>query len=71
MLSVQNRPLWWLLGGTTFLLAVVLYVPFLQELFRFETLEVDALLLSLGAGLLSIPILEIAKRLPRRIETPG
>lgn len=70
MLSVRNRPLWWLLAGTTLLLSVALYVPFFQELFGFETLNAKSLSLSLGAGLLSIPVLEIAKRLSARVGAP-
>ena len=56
----QRGPLW-LLGGVAIFLVLVLYVPFLQGLFKFETLPANDLLLCFSAGLLSIAWFELVK----------
>ncbi|MHB1325719.1 MAG: cation-translocating P-type ATPase [Thermoleophilia bacterium] len=60
-LRSPNAALWWLLGGVAILLGLVLYVPFLQRLFKFETLHPNDLLLCFSAGLLSILWFELVK----------
>ncbi len=53
-LRTPNAALWWVLGGALFLLGVVLYVPFLQDLFRFDRLHPLDLAVCLSAGIVSI-----------------
>jgi len=38
-LKKPNAALWWLLGGATVFLGLVLYIPFLQSVFRFSGLR--------------------------------
>lgn len=49
-----NKALWWVLSGALLVLAMVLYVPFVRELFRFSFLHPIDLAICFGAGLLSI-----------------
>jgi Ca2+-transporting ATPase len=65
-LAKPNRALWWVVGGAVAFLGLVLYVPFLRDLFRFGTLHADDLLISLGAGLAGIVWFELFKLLRRR-----
>ncbi len=60
-LKRPNPAVWWVIGGALGLLALVLYVPFLRELFQFSTLHADDLLLCLGAGVVSITWFELLK----------
>jgi Ca2+-transporting ATPase len=53
-LRSPNAALWWIVGGTLVFLGLVLYVPGLRDLFRFSTLHLFDLALSLAAGVLSI-----------------
>jgi P-type Ca2+ transporter type 2C len=54
MLRSPNSALRWVLGGAVLLMALVLYVPFLRDLFRFSMLHVTDLAICLTAGILSI-----------------
>jgi P-type Ca2+ transporter type 2C len=53
-LRTPNAALWWVLGGAAMLLALVLYVPFLRDLFGFAVLHLSDLLLCLAAGFAGI-----------------
>jgi Ca2+-transporting ATPase len=53
-LRSRNKALWWILGGTVLFLGLVLYVPFLQSLFRLSTLHFIDLAICLAAGVVSI-----------------
>ncbi len=53
-LRTPNPALWWVFGGTLFFLGLVLYVPFLRDLFHFSTLHPDDLALCLAGGFLSV-----------------
>jgi Ca2+-transporting ATPase len=53
-MRTPNAALWWVIGGTTFVLGLALYVPFLRDLFHFSFLHPDDLLLCLAAGSASI-----------------
>ncbi|MGE5192630.1 MAG: cation-translocating P-type ATPase [Deltaproteobacteria bacterium] len=64
-LRTPNRALWWVVGGTVTFLAVVLYVPFVRDLFHFATLHGDDLLVCLGNGAASILWFELLKRFRR------
>jgi Ca2+-transporting ATPase len=50
-LRLPNPALWWVLGGTVGLLAVVVLFPFARRLFHFAPMHAGDLLLSIGAGL--------------------
>jgi P-type Ca2+ transporter type 2C len=53
-LRSPNPALWWVFGGTLFSLALVLYVPFLRDLFHFSVLHPDDIVICLAGGLVSI-----------------
>jgi Ca2+-transporting ATPase len=61
MLRTPNPALWWVVSGGLIFLAVVLYVPYLREVFRFAGLPAGDLLICLGAGVLSALWFEIVK----------
>ena len=53
-LRTPNAALWWVVGGAVALLALVLYVPFLRDLFGFAVLHPSDLLICVAAGFASI-----------------
>jgi len=61
MFSEPNPALWWVVGGAAAVLAMVLYVPSLRQLFHFEALQVMDLAFCLAAGIASILWSEILK----------
>ena len=61
-----NRALWWVVGGALTLLAFVLYLPGLRDLFRFAPLHANDLALCFAAGLSSILWFELFKLITRR-----
>jgi Ca2+-transporting ATPase len=60
-LRSPNRAFWWVVGGASSFLAVVLYTRSLREVFRFATLSPRALAICVGAGLMSVLWFEILK----------
>jgi Ca2+-transporting ATPase len=64
-LRTPNPTLWWMVSGTILFLALVLYVPFIRDLFRFSTLHWDDLLICFAGGLVSILWFEVLKLLRR------
>jgi P-type Ca2+ transporter type 2C len=58
-LRSPNAALGRVLAGALAFLGLVLYVPFLRELFRFNELHLDDLLITLAAGLISILWFEV------------
>jgi P-type Ca2+ transporter type 2C len=66
-----NAALWLVLGGAAMLLALVLYVPFLRDLFGFAVLHLNDLLLCLAAGFMGIMWFEGVKVVRRRWTRPG
>lgn len=60
-LRSPNRALWWLLGSVTIVLGLVLYMPFLKELFLFEQLGLVDLAVCCMAGFISIFWFELLK----------
>jgi P-type Ca2+ transporter type 2C len=60
-LSVYNKALLWVIAGATLFLGLAIYVPILQKLFHFERLHGVDILISLGAGVLSVIWFEIVK----------
>jgi P-type Ca2+ transporter type 2C len=67
----RNAALAWVLGGGTMLLVCVLAVPFLRDLFRFSKISAGDVVVSAGAGLLSIVWFEIFKLLRRERANSG
>ncbi|HWR58605.1 MAG TPA: cation-translocating P-type ATPase, partial [Thermodesulfovibrionales bacterium] len=65
-LSTPNPALWWVVGGALVLLGTVLYVPFLQDLFRFDRLHPFDLAICLFAGIVSILWFEGLKMIRRQ-----
>ncbi len=61
MLRAPNAALRWVVVGTASFLAVVLFVPFMQQLFHFAPLHSGDLALSLGAGLICVLWFEVLK----------
>jgi Ca2+-transporting ATPase len=69
-LRTPNPALWWVFVGTLFLLGLVLYVPFLRDLFHFSTLHPDDLAICLAGGVVSVLWFEGLKPLKRNREAP-
>jgi Ca2+-transporting ATPase len=61
-----NKALWWVVGGAMFFLPIVLYIPFLQDLFRFSTLDFVDLGLCLLSGVIGILWFELLKMFRNR-----
>jgi P-type Ca2+ transporter type 2C len=61
ILQAPNRALWWIVLAAIAVLAVVLYVPPVRELFRMSVLHLDDIALSVGAGFLSVGWFEVLK----------
>ncbi len=69
-LRTPNQALWWVLGGATIFLTLVLTVPALQNIFRFAPLHLPDLAICLIAGVLGILGFEAAKWHRQRREQP-
>jgi P-type Ca2+ transporter type 2C len=65
-LRSPNATLGRVLAGALAFLGLVLYVPFLRELFHFNELHLDDLLITLVAGLISILWFEVFKLIRRK-----
>lgn len=57
----SNSALWWVVGSAAALLAAVLYVPFLRDLFRFGTIHGNELFFCIAAGMAGIVWFELLK----------
>jgi len=66
-LRSSNKALWMVLMGALIFLGLVLYVPFLRDLFRFSKLHFVDLTICLGAGVLSIAWFELVKVFRRKL----
>ncbi len=60
-LRVRNRALWGVVTGAMIFLALTIYVPFLQTLFKFSVLKPLDIAICFAAGLLSITWFETMK----------
>jgi Ca2+-transporting ATPase len=69
-LRSPNTALWWVTGGALLLLGLALYVPFLQQLFRFSMLHFSDVALSIAAGVGSIIWFEALKLVNRDRPVP-
>jgi P-type Ca2+ transporter type 2C len=67
MLWSRNIPLWTVTGGALTLLAIVLYVPSLRDLFQFSTLHPNDIAVCVVLALASITGIEAAKLIRRYI----
>jgi Ca2+-transporting ATPase len=65
MLRMPNAALKWVLGGAVVFLSIILYVPFMKDLFRFSTLHFFDLGICLFTGIFSILWFEGLKILKR------
>jgi Ca2+-transporting ATPase len=61
VLRTGNRPMRWILGGSTILLGLAVFTPFGRTLFRFAVLQPADLGIAVGAGLLSVVWVEAYK----------
>jgi len=68
-LSRPNPALWRVAGGAGLVLAIVLYVPAIRELFRFAPLHALDLIVCVTAGVLSVLWFELFKRFRRTPKT--
>jgi len=65
-LRSPNQAMWWVIGGASVLVGLMLYVPFLSKLLRFSRLSVAELAVCLAAGLASVVWFEFWKLARRR-----
>jgi P-type Ca2+ transporter type 2C len=61
ILKSPNPALWWVIGGGLFFLAIVLYIPFLRQLFSFSFLHTIDLAICLGGGAIALLWFELLK----------
>jgi Ca2+-transporting ATPase len=64
-LRSPNVALWWVTGGALLVLGLVLFVPFLQHLFRLSFLHPIDIVICVAAGVLSILWFEVLKWMNR------
>ena len=62
-LGPPNPALWWIVGGALFMLALVLFVPLLRDLFKFGLLHANDLAIAGSAALGCFVVAQWAKRL--------
>jgi P-type Ca2+ transporter type 2C len=67
MLWSRNAPLWAVTSGALALLAIVLYVPSIRDLFQFSTLHLNDIAVCVALALASITGIEAAKLIRRYI----
>ncbi len=60
-IKTENRAFWLVSCGALFSLVVVLYVPFMRELFHFSPLHFEDLMIVLLTGILSVILFKILK----------
>jgi P-type Ca2+ transporter type 2C len=61
ILKSPNPTLWWTIGGGLFFLVIVLYVPFLRDLFSFSFLHSIDLIICLGGASICLLWFELLK----------
>ena len=65
-LRYRNAALWYVAGGTLAMLALLLWLPFMQRLFGFSVMHASDLAIGVGAGVLSVLWFEGYKLILRR-----
>jgi Ca2+-transporting ATPase len=63
----RNVAFWYIILGAIVFLSLILYVPVLQEIFHFSTLDPNDILICLGAGIASVLWFEILKIVRRKM----
>jgi P-type Ca2+ transporter type 2C len=66
----QNPALWWIVGGALVVLALMFYVPFLRDFFRFSVMHPADLLVAGLAGFLGVLWFEVLKLMRRKFARP-
>jgi P-type Ca2+ transporter type 2C len=61
ILRSPNPSLWWVIGGGLFFLVLILYIPFLRQLFSFSFLHPLDLAICLGGGAIGLLWFELLK----------
>jgi P-type Ca2+ transporter type 2C len=69
ILRSPNVALWWVLGGASVFLGLVLYIPFLRRLFQFSPMHVNDIIICFACGVVSILWFEVLKLLWGHKET--
>jgi Ca2+-transporting ATPase len=64
-MRVKNRALWWIMGSATILLALVVYIPFLNDMFKFSPMSISDVAICVALGIVSIAICDLIKYLNR------
>jgi P-type Ca2+ transporter type 2C len=67
ILFTPNKAVKWVVGGAILFLILILYVPFLLDLFQFEKMGIRETLICVIAGLFSITGFELYKRRKARL----
>jgi P-type Ca2+ transporter type 2C len=65
-----NPALWWIVGGALAMLALMFYVPFLRDFFRFSVMHPADLLVAGLAGFLGVLWFELLKLIRRKFARP-
>jgi Ca2+-transporting ATPase len=60
-MSTPNPAIWWVVGGAIAFLALVIYVPFITELFGFTRLHLIDIVICFMAGIASVLWFEALK----------
>jgi len=60
-LRSPNRAFWWVVSGAFGFLGAVIYVPVLQQIFRFAPLHPADLAICIAAGTVSFLVIELLK----------
>jgi Ca2+-transporting ATPase len=61
-MKVPNASIWWIISGAAIFLGLILYVPFLRQLFQFSYLQPEDLAIALLSGIASVIWFEFLKR---------
>lgn len=71
--SIPNKSLVWIVSLIAIVLILAVYAPFLRKIFYFDLLEPLDIIISLGAGILSVAWFEIIKNIyiRKRVELLG
>ena len=59
----RNPALWWMLGVTAGVLAIILLIPVARDLFAFGPLHADDVAVAIAAGIAALVLLDLLKRI--------
>jgi len=82
LLTIRNNAAMWVIGEAILFMVLIMQIPFLLEMFQFESLGIADTLICIAAGLLTIAWFEVykavkfqrnktARILTRKIKDPG